>query len=79
MVPECWCVVSRQVEVGLESVTPVGIEVLCLLNLVGTLLVGNTSVLLFFFCDVLFYRSCQPKGVDFSRLKAKFHKGCEFS
>ena len=39
MVPECWCVVSGQVEVHLECVAPIGIEVLCLLNLVGTLMV----------------------------------------
>ena len=38
MVPEYWCIVSRQVEVGLESVASIGIEVLCLLNLVGTLM-----------------------------------------
>ena len=36
MVPECWCVVSGQVEVGVESVAPIGNEVLCLLNLVQT-------------------------------------------
>ena len=39
MVPEYWGEVSRQVGVGLESVTPVTIEVLCLLNVVGTLMV----------------------------------------
>ena len=38
MVPECWCVVSGQVEIGLKSVALIGIEVLCLLNLVGTLM-----------------------------------------
>ena len=38
MVLECWCVVSGQVEVELKSVAPIGIEVLCLLNLVGTLM-----------------------------------------
>ena len=26
MVPECWCVVSGQVEVRLKSVAPIGIE-----------------------------------------------------
>ena len=38
MVPKCWCVVSGQVEVSLKSVAPIGIEVLGLLNLVGTLI-----------------------------------------
>ena len=38
MVSECSCVVSGQVEVGLKSIAPVSIEVLCLLNLVGTLM-----------------------------------------
>ena len=35
MVSECWCVVSGLVEVGLKSVAPISIEVMCLLNLVG--------------------------------------------
>ena len=39
MVPECKCVVCGQVEVGLKSIAHVGIEVLCLLNLVGTFMV----------------------------------------
>ena len=39
MVPKYWCVVSGQVEVGLESVAPISIDVFCLLNLVGTLMV----------------------------------------
>ena len=43
MVLECWCVVSGQVEVGLKSVASISIEVLCILNLVGTLMVGPSS------------------------------------
>ena len=54
MVPECWCVVSGQVEVGLESIAPVGIEVLCVLNLVGTLMVwsllNTISYVSFIYC-----------------------------
>ena len=47
MVPECWCVMSGQVEVGLKSIAHVGIEVLCLLNLVGTLMRVDPSSTLF--------------------------------
>ena len=45
MVLECWCVVSGQVEVRLKSIAPVGIEVLCLLNLVGPSWVDPFSAL----------------------------------
>ena len=38
MVPECWCVMSWQVEVGLKVVTSMCIEILCLLNLIGSLM-----------------------------------------
>ena len=38
MVPECWCVMSYQVEVGLKIVTSISIKILCLLNLIGTLM-----------------------------------------
>ena len=36
-VPECWCVMSWQVEVGLKIVTSSCIKILCLFNLRGTL------------------------------------------
>ena len=39
MVPECWGVVSGQVEVELKSVTLITVEILCLLNLIENLMV----------------------------------------
>ena len=57
MVPEFWCVVSGKVKVKLKSVAPIGIEVLCLLSLVGILmgwsLFSTISFLSFIYCPHL--------------------------